>query len=63
MYRVTSYQLRVRLDSRATSKELLTLIKGDTIEVFSFLKNGWAKVRTLDGTEGFVHAGFIEQVR
>lgn len=63
LFRVTSYQLRVRLDSRATSKELLTLIKGDTIEVFSFLKNGWAKVRTLDGTEGFVHAGFIEQVR
>lgn len=63
LFRVTSYQLRVRLDSRATSKELLTLIKGDTIEVFSFLKNGWARVRTLDGTEGFVHAGFIEQVQ
>lgn len=63
MYRVTSFQLRVRLDSRATSKELLTLIKGDVIHVYSFLNNGWAKIRTLDGTEGYVHAGFIEQVQ
>ncbi len=62
LFRVTSPQLHLRLDSRAESYNLQTLRKGDTLEVLQMLKNGWAKVKVANGKEGFVHAGFIERV-
>lgn len=62
-YRVTSFQLNLRVDSRATSTLIRTLKPGEELLVHAFLKNGWARVETMDGRLGYVHAGFIEPVR
>lgn len=62
IYRVTSFQLHVRKDSRATSLNIRTLHEGDTLAVTEMLKNGWARVVLADGTTGFVHAGFIRMI-
>lgn len=59
LHRVTSFQLHLRKDSRATSVAILKLHEGDVIGVLEMLKNGWAKVQTGDGYTGYVHAGFI----
>ncbi len=63
VYRVTSFQLNLRVDSRATSVLIRTLKPNDELIVHGFLANGWARVETMDGRQGYVHAGFIEPVR
>ncbi len=61
LYRVTSYQLHLRKDSRATAVNIMTLMPHDPLYVLEMLKNGWAKVKTPNGVYGYVNASFIEK--
>ncbi len=62
-YQVTSFQLHLRTDSRASATNIRTLMPHTQLTVWEMLKNGWAKVQTDDGVVGYVNASFIEQVR
>lgn len=61
LYRVTSFQLHLRKDSRATAVNIRTLMPHDELIVLQMLKNGWAHVQTMDGVIGYVNASFIEK--
>lgn len=60
--RVTSMELHLRTDARATSYSMGTLSKGTEVTVLYVQENGWARIKTDDGREAFVFAEFLESV-
>jgi len=62
LYRVTSMQLHLRTDARATSYSMGTLGNGSLVTVLYMQENGWARIKTEDGREAFVFAEFLEAV-
>jgi hypothetical protein len=63
LYQVTSFQLHLRKDSRATAVNIVTLMPYTKVYLDLMLKNGWAKVHLEDGTVGYVNASFIEKIQ
>ena len=57
-YVTDSLQLRVYVSADASSEVLQTIDSGDSIEVFA-TENGFSKVTTYDGTEGWVKSAFL----
>lgn len=55
---VTSNQLNVRREAKATSAKLMTIYKGDEV-VFEANTNGWAKI-TKDGKTGYVSSYYLK---
>lgn len=55
---VTSNQLNVRKEAKATSAKLMTIYKGDEV-VFESNNNGWAKINK-DGKVGYVSSYYLK---
>lgn len=57
-YVTDSLQLRVYASASASSEVLQSIDSGDSVEVFA-TENGFSKVSTYDGTEGWVKSAFL----
>ena len=57
-YVTDSLQLRVYASANADSEVLQSIDSGDSVEVFA-TENGFSKVSTYDGTEGWVKSAFL----
>ena len=62
LYRVTNTYLNMRADPRVTAEQTGTLNKGDVVIVEEFVDARWAKVRLLNGREGYVSANYIAKL-
>ena len=62
LYRVTNQFLNVRSAPQVTAEMLVRLDGGDMVKLVDFTDAAWAKVRLVDGTEGYVSTRYIAKV-
>lgn len=62
VYRVTNEILKVREQPNTTSRQLAVLANGDPLTVVDFPSAAWAKVKLVNGGDGYVASRYISKV-
>ncbi|MFH0851222.1 MAG: SH3 domain-containing protein, partial [Candidatus Peregrinibacteria bacterium] len=61
-YQVTNEFLNVRSAPNVTSAQVARLLRGDTVTVLEFTDAAWAKMRLVDGREGYISQRYVAKI-